>query len=76
MSKKEALNGNQNAAKEGTGFQVNFYLSGVDAATIMRLLARQLNREPTKQEMQKYAREQAKNGIWNAIKGELPAIII
>jgi hypothetical protein len=71
-----APQGNQNAAKEETGLSISFYLSGVDVAYIRRHLKAQLGREPSKKEIRKLARVEAKNGIWGAIKGEIPAIIV
>jgi len=67
---------NLNARKCGAGIQITFYIGSEETAAIRRLLTRSLKREPTKAEMLKYAREQAKNGIYNAVKGELPAIIV
>jgi hypothetical protein len=67
---------NKNALKEATGLQINFYLSGVDVAYIKRRLTRELEREPTTQEMRHFARKQAKNGIYTAIKSEMPAVIL
>lgn len=80
MSEKGAPHGNQNAVKpveaKKNGLQVNFYLSAEDASAIKRFLTRQNDREPTTQEIRRFAREQSKNGIWQAIKHDLPAIII
>jgi hypothetical protein len=71
-----APRGNTNATKKEQGIQINFYLSAVDVAYIKRRLRRELNREPTKLEIRKFAREQAKGGIYHAIKSEVPAIIL
>lgn len=67
---------NKNALKQQAGLQISFYLSAIDAAYIKRRLMRELNREPTRQEISKFARDKAKNGVWSAIKSEMDAIII
>lgn len=67
--------GNKNALKDGVGIQVNFYLSGTDVAAIKRvLLSRGI--DINDEEIRRFARNQSKNGIWQAIKSELPSIII
>jgi hypothetical protein len=66
---------NKNALKDGAGIQVNFYLSGTDVAAIKRVLAFR-GIDVTDKEIRRFARNQSKNGIWQAIKGELPPIIL
>jgi hypothetical protein len=68
--------GQHKTPEEDTGIVVTFYLKKGDGAALKRLLTRQLGREPTKQEMRKFATDQAKKGVWQAIKDELPAIIL
>ncbi len=71
-----APQGNLNACKQEQGIQMSFYLTHVDVAYIRRRLTRELEREPSKQEIRQFARSQAKNGIYAAIKSEVPAIIV
>ncbi len=66
---------NTNAAKGEKGIQVNFYLNAEEVAAIKKVLARQ-DRPTDQKAIRSFARKQSKNGIWQAVKDELPPIIL
>jgi hypothetical protein len=72
-----APHGNTNAVKAGEGVQVStsFYLTKEEVIAIKRKLSLQ-EIEPTSKNIRAYARKQMKNGLWLAIRDELPAIIV
>lgn len=72
-----APHGNTNGAKEGESVQIttSFYLTKEEVAAIKRNLSRQ-EIEPTAKNVRSYARKQMRNGLWLAIRNELPPMII
>jgi len=66
---------NRNAFKEKKGTQVNFYLSAEDTEAIKRRLRREGGEQNAKA-VRRFARDQSKKGIWQAIREELSPIIL